>query len=89
MADRAGAPKRVISSGPLAVYATGFNAHLQGLGFLPFSAEHQLRLLAHLSRWMEERDLYPVLFGLIAATGVGLERHSGSGSTRPTSTRGS
>ena len=57
MAGRTGVPKRVISSGPLAVYAMGFDAHLQGLGFLPLSAEHQLRLLAHLSRWMEERRL--------------------------------
>lgn len=35
----------------------GFDAHLERLGFLPFSAEHQLRLLAHLSRWMVDHDL--------------------------------
>ena len=46
-------PKRVVLSGPLAEYEPGFAAEVQRLGFAPLSAEHQLRLLAHLSRWME------------------------------------
>lgn len=57
MAGRARVPKRVVFRGPLAEYAPGFDAHLDRLGFLSYSAEHQLRLLAHLSRWMEDRGL--------------------------------
>ncbi len=39
-------------SGPLAEYAPGFAAELGRRGFVPLSAMHQMRLLAHLSRWM-------------------------------------
>ncbi len=37
--------------GPLAQYASGFNRELRGLGYTRLSAEQQLRLMAHLSRW--------------------------------------
>lgn len=50
-------PKRVVLSGPLAEYAPGFAAELGQRGFLPLSVEHQVRLLDHLSRWMQARDL--------------------------------
>ncbi len=57
MADPVGAPKRVVLSGQLVEYGPGFAAEVQRLGFSPLSAEHQLRLLAHLSRWMEAHGL--------------------------------
>lgn len=39
-------------SGPLAPYAGGFSAYLAGQGYTPSSAADQLRLMAHLSRWL-------------------------------------
>lgn len=39
-------------SGPLAAYAGGFSAYLAGHGYTPSSAVDQLRLMAHLSRWL-------------------------------------
>lgn len=50
---------RVRVSGPLAGYAAGFAAHLAGAGYTPLSAANQVRVLAHLSRWMEDRGLAP------------------------------
>lgn len=50
-----GRPSRVWVAGPLAPYASGFAAWLAELGYTPSSAEDQLRLLAHLSRWLAER----------------------------------
>ena len=50
-------PKRVVLSGPLAEYGPGFAAELGRRGFMPLSVEHQLRLLAHLSRWMHTHGL--------------------------------
>jgi integrase/recombinase XerD len=47
--------ERVLIVGPLAVFADGFTAELERLGYSPFTAVEQLRLMAHLSRWMEER----------------------------------
>lgn len=43
----------------MAAYAAGFGAHLLERGYAPSSAEDQLRLLAHLSRWIEERREEP------------------------------
>ena len=43
-------------SGPLAPYAHGFAEELERLGYTAGSAEHQLRLLAALSRWLAEQD---------------------------------
>ncbi|WP_146207224.1 tyrosine-type recombinase/integrase [Nocardioides silvaticus] len=57
MTGPARASKRVVLSGPLAEYAPGLAAKLGRRGFLPLSVEHQLRLLAHLSRWMQARGL--------------------------------
>ena len=39
-------------TGPLAEYADGFRAELFRLGYTPLAAAVQLRLTAHLSRWM-------------------------------------
>jgi integrase/recombinase XerD len=55
MADPARAAKRVVLTGPLA--KPGFAAETHRKGFAPLSAEHQVRLLAHLSRWMETYSL--------------------------------
>ena len=45
MSGRVRVPKRVRFFGPLAQYTPEFEAHLERLGFAPFSAEHQSRLL--------------------------------------------
>jgi integrase/recombinase XerD len=45
-------PSVVRVKGPLAPYARGFGAHLVGRGYTPSSAEDQLRLMAHVSRWL-------------------------------------
>jgi integrase/recombinase XerD len=50
-------PKRVVWSGPLSEYGAGFVAEVQRLGFTPLSVEHQSRLFAHLSRWMQSQGL--------------------------------
>lgn len=47
-------------SGPLARYAPGFVAELVGVGYRPNAAAVQLRLLAHLSRWLEREGIDPV-----------------------------
>ncbi len=50
---------RVRVSGPLAEFAAGFASYLAGVGYTPLSAANQVRLLARLSRWMEDRGLGP------------------------------
>jgi integrase/recombinase XerD len=50
---------RVRVAGPLAEYAAGFAAELDGAGYTPESAAGQVRVLAHLSRWLGERGLVP------------------------------
>jgi integrase/recombinase XerD len=52
-------PARVIVVGPLAEHAEGYWAQLTGLGYTPWSATGQLRLMAHLSRWMAGERLEP------------------------------
>jgi len=47
-----GDPSRVRVTGPLAVFAEGFAGELARLGYKPNAAADQLRLMAHLSRWM-------------------------------------
>jgi integrase/recombinase XerD len=51
------APDRVRVSGPLASFADGFRVHLVEQGYSPWSAQFQLLLVAHLSRWMEAEEL--------------------------------
>jgi integrase/recombinase XerD len=48
---------RVRVRGPLAEFAAGFAAYLARAGYTPLSAANQVRVLAHLSRWMEDRGL--------------------------------
>lgn len=52
-------PARVIVVGPLAQYADGYRDELVGRGYTLWSATAQLRLLAHLSRWMAREGLAP------------------------------
>jgi integrase/recombinase XerD len=52
-------PSVVWVGGPLAPYAPGFGARLLKLGYAPSSAEDQLRLMAHLSRWLDEERQEP------------------------------
>jgi integrase/recombinase XerD len=78
---------RVRVSGPLAGYAGGFAAYLAGAGYTPLSAANQLRLLAHLSRWLEDRGL---ALGSLTAGGAEefLEARRGAGYTCRLSGRG-
>lgn len=50
---------RVRVGGPLAGHAAGFAGFLAEAGYTPLSAANQVRVLAHLSRWMEGRGLVP------------------------------
>ena len=43
--------------GPLEPYVEGFRGELERLGYTPLSAAAQVRLLAHLSRWMSREGL--------------------------------
>lgn len=52
-----GLRKRVRVEGPLAPIAAGFGGHLIERGYAPQSAEGQVRLMAHLSRWLSEQGL--------------------------------
>jgi integrase/recombinase XerD len=44
---------KVVVAGPLAAYAEGFQARLQELGYTPLSAVNSMRLMVHLSRWLD------------------------------------
>jgi len=48
-----GDPSRVRVTGPLAVFTEGFTGELARLGYKPNASADQLRLMAHLSRWMD------------------------------------
>jgi site-specific recombinase XerD len=50
-------PSRVRVRGPLAPFAVGFAAELARQGYTPYSARNQMRLLAHLSRWLASERL--------------------------------
>jgi integrase/recombinase XerD len=54
-----GVPSRVRLTGPLAVFGDGFTGELAWLGYKPNAAADQLRLMAHLSRWMDAGRLEP------------------------------
>jgi len=54
-------PVRV--TGPLASYAAGFGKELAAEGYTPLSAANQLRLMAHLSRWLAVLDISPDALG--------------------------
>lgn len=48
---------RVRLSGPMEGYGEGFAVFLAAAGYTPLSAANQMRVLAHLSRWLKEREL--------------------------------
>src|SRR5215471_310690 len=50
-------PTRVRVTGPLMPYAEGFLAELTSKGYAAGSAEFQLGLVAHLSRWLAGHEL--------------------------------
>jgi len=52
-----GDPSRVRVTGPLAPFADGFAAELSRQGYRPNAAADQLRLMAHLSRWLAAHAL--------------------------------
>lgn len=49
-------------AGPLALYASGFDRELSGRGYVCVSAEAQLRLMAHVSRWLGGEGLDAAAF---------------------------
>lgn len=51
------APSRVKVVGPLVPYVAGFRAELESQGYRRHPVGDQLRLMAHLSRWMEANQL--------------------------------
>ncbi|GAA2046836.1 tyrosine-type recombinase/integrase [Yaniella flava] len=48
---------RVRVTGPMEAYVAGFETELSRLGFTPYSAAAQVRLMAHVSRWLDTRNL--------------------------------
>ena len=52
-------PSRVRVTGPLEPFAEGFIAKLEEAGYRPAAAAVQVRVLAHLSRWMQDKDVSP------------------------------
>jgi site-specific recombinase XerD len=54
-----GDPSRVRVTGPLERYAAGFVAELVEAGYRPNAAAVQLRLLKHLSGWLEQEQIDP------------------------------
>ncbi|MGH3915841.1 MAG: tyrosine-type recombinase/integrase, partial [Pseudonocardiaceae bacterium] len=54
---RAGHPSRTVVAGPLAPYADGFRDDLGGRGYAARSIGGQMRLVAHLSVWLEDQGL--------------------------------
>ena len=50
-------PSRVCVDGPLEAFAPGFVAELGRLGYSPLGATLQLRLMAHVSRWLAAAGL--------------------------------
>jgi integrase/recombinase XerD len=50
-----GEPSRVRVTGPLEPFAAGFIFELQESGYRPTAAAVQVRVLAHLSGWMQEQ----------------------------------
>ena len=57
MAEQASRASRVLVSGPLAPFVAGFELKLGEAGYTPGSAVTQVRLLAHLSRWLSANHL--------------------------------
>jgi integrase/recombinase XerD len=52
-------PSRVRVTGPLSGHAAGFRSALVAEGYRPNAVADQLRVLAHLSRWLEHNEISP------------------------------
>jgi integrase len=52
-----GSPSRVKVTGPLVPYVTGFRAEIEAQGYRPSALSDQLRLMAHVSRWLAAKGL--------------------------------
>ena len=52
-----GNPSRVCVTGPLEIYASGFGLELTRVGYTQNATADQLRVLAHLSRWLAAQGL--------------------------------
>ena len=52
-------PLRVVVTGPLAAYATGFCAELERQGYAAQPASELAQLMAHVSRWLDGQGLMP------------------------------
>lgn len=52
-----GNPSRVRMTSPLATYVAGFRAELESQGYRPNTVSDQLRLMAHVSRWLTSKGL--------------------------------
>lgn len=52
-----GSPSRVKVTGPLVSYVAGFRAELEAQGYRPNAVSDQLRVMAHVSRWLQGRSL--------------------------------
>src|SRR3954451_5000696 len=52
-----GNPSRVRVTGPLEAYAPGFRSELARVGYTENATADQLRLLAHVSRWLAAEGL--------------------------------
>lgn len=73
-----GNPDRVRVVGPLSAFNGGFATELVRLGYRPNAAANQLQLMAHLSRWMAERDLTAgKLTASVLAEFLAARRHAG------------
>jgi integrase/recombinase XerD len=57
MAEPASWVQGVRITGPLAPFADGYRVKLRGRGYMPRSIIDELRHVARLSRWLEEREL--------------------------------
>lgn len=52
-----GNPSRVRMTGPLTPHAAGFRGELEQVGYRPNAVSDQLRLMAHVSRWLDAQEL--------------------------------
>src|SRR5438128_1564861 len=72
-------PAEVSVMGPLAPWAAGYIDELSDQGYAPVSAAAQLRLMAHVSVWLEKRGLRPhQLTASVAAEFLAQRRDAGS-----------
>jgi len=52
-------PSHVRVTGPLVPFAEAFHSHLLAEGYCPMAAENHVRVLAHVSRWLDSHHVKP------------------------------